>query len=269
MPLIMMDSTGGRLVASKYEQLMADAISGRNEALHYVEPFLQRGDVIAACTNLWAATQEGMLAAMTEWRLGAGDPTPYFVMVMQDAARLVGQFDKVPHGTLPFVNMNGLCNGIYAQMLLGRDVDAEMWARCHVPLEERRRPEYFKEAWFAVEDWLIIELIRGGEQPAEWEAFLTWLDGKKGTRNHSATMRTYAALIGAARAGDRDGVVKAVRQAEVNYGKRRNISVTWGGDPIVREQIVDYRLACAIRAAERVGGEVVAAVETVHRWRWG
>jgi hypothetical protein len=256
-------------MASRYEQLMADAISGRDGALHYVEPFLRRGDVIAACTNLWAATQEGMLAGMTQWRLGAGDPTRYFEMVIEDAARLVEQFDKVPCGTLPFVNMMGLDNGVYAQMLLGREVDTRMWARCHISLEERRRPAYFKEAWFAIEDRLIIELIHGGGLPAEWGAFLAWLDGKKGTRNHSATMRTYAALIEAAREGDRDGVVKAVREAEVNYGKRRNISVTWGGDPIVREQIVDYRLACAIRTAERVGGEVVAGLETVHRWRWG
>lgn len=254
-------------MTATYDELMKVTVSMRQSALDALPRNVAKRDWLGITTNLWSATLDSMLLALTEWRLGSSDPSRYLRQAVDDCRKLMEHFDKVTHLTHRSANMLAVWDAMYAQLLLDEPVDPSFRQACGIPAEERRSPSRYKQYWVHPWDALVFGLAETGVAPAEWDAFIAWLKDKGGGSNYIKTMEAYRRLIEAARAGDVNAVAKAIADAEKRYKARRSMPVTFGGGALA-EQLVDHRLACAIKKAEQIRPGITADVQTPHRWRW-
>lgn len=251
----------------RYDSLIQLSQEGRQEAKAFAERFLKQREYRTATMNLWSAAGDAVSAAHTEWRLGAGDPSPYLRDAIGDARDLAKYFDKVTGLNDRSANMMAIWDAMYAQLLLDQPIDQEFRRCCQISPEEKRCPAYFKEYWIHPWDALVFELVETGNTPAEWDDFVACLANKHGGRTLLKTMQAYRQLIDSARADDPHAAARAVAAAEKCFKARRNMTLTWGGGDL-SEQTADHRLACAIKQAERIRPGITASIDTPHRWRW-
>jgi hypothetical protein len=246
-----------------YDELINVCIKSRTQSLELIDRFLQRGNYQLVCQNLWSASAWMMQAAMTEWRLGSADPSPYLREAISDTLRLTEFYERAMERIrLPF--LGAFWNAMYAELLLHEPVNPQFRRLARVPPRERREPTELKDAWSFPWDSLVFELIETGKCPEEWPDFVRWLDDRHGAGTLRATMLAYAALLEAARADDRAAAAKAIREAERRFVSRRNLPMTWGNG--LADRTVDFRLACLINAAERLRPGITSDIHTVHRW---
>jgi hypothetical protein len=208
-----------------------------------------------------------MLAGMTEWRLGAEDPSPHLRVAVADALRIPEPFVHVSHGPDLGYAMIAMFNAMYCQLLLREPVDASLRFACALPPGERREPKAFAVGWSYPWDSLVFELAERGEVSSDWEHFVAWLRGRKQSVNYVQTMTAYRDVVVSATNDDRAACEAAIHSATSLFSRRKNGDVTWGGGELGK-RMVDFRLACMIQTAERIRPGITASAGTPHRWRW-
>lgn len=252
----------------RYRVLLEQDIRLRQQALDY--GYLheqQRKDPDHIAMNFGSASADALMAAMVEWRLGEGDPTPYLRWCVDDACLTLPYFNHergpidVSFGL--FVLWDAMC----AQRLLGEPVDPAFREAHPIPISERFQPDEHRETYVHVFDDLIQDLLDTAEQPEGWDAFIDWMMARKGTRQYVNTLKAYLGLIDAAKTGDRPAIEAALKTAEKAWNRRTGVYITWAVDKVLRGQMVDHRLACVIQVAERLS-PAAHDLDSIHRWRW-
>lgn len=122
-------------------------------------------------------------------------------------------------------------------------------------------------------DSTLLATMADGRPPVEWRELLSLYrhvgDGRRGLV--AETWTNYMTLLEAARRNDTAAVRGCIERGEVLYAHRSNdptFDAPCEGSGPANSDLVDYRLAAVLVAAERITGRSLECTETVHKWKW-
>lgn len=259
------------MAESLYQQLVELSTWARELALKNLQQFRNSNPQLASL-NAWSICTESFMRAVTEWRLGDGDPTAFFdqfIVDSRDFVSLCHQSALKSDSAEATIRLAAF-NASYVQLLLGTGIDRLF--RQAILQPRRFATAHKRTDGFDGSEWdnIILQLAESGNVSEQFAALHEFMDRRK-KRNHwevhCRSMLAYRRLIEAAAAGDCTSVTEAIMDADRLFTRRSHGDITWGGGDIA-DRTVDIRLACMIKKAEAICQGITAGAQTPHRWRW-
>lgn len=120
----------------------------------------------------------------------------------------------------------------------------------------------------------LVEMLQTGEEPERWDDMMDESEDWFGCTDLEENFRSYANIILEAKRGNWDAAVDAVRVSEELYETRPDMTdevavfEAWELPYPKEAKGIDLRLSALMRYCFRDNPEVIAPLNSVHRWKW-
>lgn len=249
---------------NQVEKLLVNRLEELTDLESHYEHQIHEGDFNIAYKNMFWAASSYFDAALIRWRRGES-PVADFEAVLSLGERLQqGEAEwSLDQLTLAGNSFEWTIIG-YAAYLLGQPeplsgAQMETIRSRQVSLHPSDR------AADVLLEFKIIDALAGRPWRDGFEDLITRLGSKKRQTLAAHTFRTYLDLLDAKGQSDHE-IEPLVREAEVNYDKRRRDAFYGGGPAYMggtdyNPYVVDFTLAAILKHLDWKG-------DSIHKWRW-